>query len=759
MSARLSIICLLAATVARAAPPTLTAIAPHGLERGKRVTVVLTGANLTPETRLQLPFAAKQEAIAEAKPNPATVKLAVTVEPNVPSGIYPVRAVTQNGLSGTALMAVDVMSTTIEIEDNNAPERAQKIAIPTIVNGTCAGGDVDYFRFAAKKGQRLVIETETSLIGSAVVPQLRLTDEKLRFIAADDTQAQRGECRMILTVPADNDYILEFSDSRYRGGAPPHYRIKIGEYDVVDEIFPLGGKRGETLTFTVRGGTLAKEITFQRPLAGSGSSMLLNLDGLPLRPGMIAPEVAIGDYPEKIWEKNGDDPKRLDIVAPITINGRLEAKGDVDRFQVPVTPGQKYRFSVQAYMLGSKLDGVLRIVDASGKQIALVDDVAVPAIAPGQQAFNNPDPSVDVTIPEGVSLLVAELRDQRKRGGINFTYRFTVEPLVPDFLLQLAGAEINVPRGGSTILNVGVVRRGFTGPIQLKSPDLPAGYTFQGGLVPANGVSGIATIASAPDVKPEPVSFTIEGAAENVKRKATHVLALSKDPSAPVIVRSIEKIAAAPTNASAFVVQGPAALEVVKGFPVAVPVTVTRGTGSAKAIFEVTGGIPAVPNVLTFAPGTIAADANSGTFMLTVPVAGAEGASSFVVQAKTKVNNVDVTVTSSAFTITVVRPFTVEGPATVALMPGQTVPLKFKVARKGPFKEAINVAVAGLPVGVTLAAPLAPIPADKSELLVNLKVDAKVAVPTAVLTLNATATVNGMPFAHPPLTINATVKK
>ena len=41
----------------------------------------------------------------------------------------------------------------------------------------------------------------------------------------------------------------------------------------------------------------------------------------------------------------------------------------------------------------------------------------------------------------------------------------------------------------------------------------------------------------------------------------------------------------------------------------------------------------------------------------------------------------------------------------------------------------------------------------------NLKADPKLTVTTATLTLNATATVNGTPFAHPTLTVNGVVKK
>ena len=126
-----------------------------------------------------------------------------------------------------------------------------------------------------------------------------------------------------------------------------------------------------------------------------------------------------------------------------------------------------------------------------------------------------------------------------------------------------------------------------------------------------------------------------------------------------------------------------------------------------------TGGIASIPTEFTFTPGNIAAGASSGPFNLTIPVAGPEGPFSFVAQAKTKVNNVEATEISQAFTVNVVRPFVIDGPATVTLIPGQAVPLRgfYRVARARPFKEAVTVAaLAGLPAGVTLATPLALLP-------------------------------------------------
>src|SRR6185295_3060771 len=97
-------------------------------------------------------------------------------------------------------------------------------------------------------------------LGSAVLPQLRVTDAKKRLIARDDTQSLAGDVSVRFVAPADGDYVIELSDSRYRGGNPPFYRLRISEREVFDEVFPLGGRRGEQATFALRGGSLAKPI-------------------------------------------------------------------------------------------------------------------------------------------------------------------------------------------------------------------------------------------------------------------------------------------------------------------------------------------------------------------------------------------------------------------------------------------------------------------------------------------------------------------
>ena len=87
------------------------------------------------------------------------------------------------------------------------------------------------------------------------------------------------------------------------------------------------------------------------------------------------------------------DPKaaRGQVVAPpVTINGRLEPRDEIHRFQFPVKEGQRWRFAVQAEALGSYLDGVLKITDQDGKQLATADDSDLPPTAPASRLPNPP---------------------------------------------------------------------------------------------------------------------------------------------------------------------------------------------------------------------------------------------------------------------------------------------------------------------------------------------------------------------------------
>lgn len=68
---------------------------------------------------------------------------------------------------------------------------------------------------------------------------------------------------------------------------------------------------------------------------------------------------------------------------PVTFNGRLNKSGDVDSFAVQLEAGQTLRASLDAYVLGSPVDAVLRLVDTRGLELAINHDNG-----------RNPDPAL-----------------------------------------------------------------------------------------------------------------------------------------------------------------------------------------------------------------------------------------------------------------------------------------------------------------------------------------------------------------------------
>ncbi|MBM3846936.1 MAG: hypothetical protein FJ405_11715 [Verrucomicrobia bacterium] len=73
--------------------------------------------------------------------------------------------------------------------------------------------------------------------------------------------------------------------------------------------------------------------------------------------------------PNDDWRELGDA-----ITNSITISGRLDKAGDVDSFRVRVRAGQTLVSRLEAYVFGSPVDAVIRILDSRGVQLGLNHD-------------------------------------------------------------------------------------------------------------------------------------------------------------------------------------------------------------------------------------------------------------------------------------------------------------------------------------------------------------------------------------------------
>ncbi len=752
------------------APPQINGIAPYGVQRGVTTEVTINGANLAGNPRLVAPFGFRLDPAAKpgAKEDAGNWKLKLIVAADVPIGAYPIRVQTDNGVSNPFLLMVGQLPQIAEKEDNSAFEAAQALPEPPlVVEGQVAANDVDYFRFHGRKGQTIVIDAQCSRIGSGIDPTIRLTTastNRTYVASADDSPGLLTDARLTAVLPDDTDYVVELSDSRYQGGARPIYRLVIGAVPMAEEMYPLGGRAGETVGLELRGGTLSgvkiAAATLNRPfgidlvfpritnaMLGATTGLSPVFDVESLAPLVVSP------YPE-LREPAEPTAPVVRALPPVVLNGRIDPPGDEDRFVVATTPGQRLRVKVQAYELGSALDAVIRVLGNGGSVIANADDTNIPQPPKNNQQTPPiviPDPSLEMTVPGGTNEVTLVIRDLENRGGLGFPYRVVVEPIVADFELLANETQVNVPRGGTVTVGVTIRRRGFSGPITVTVADPPAGLSVRPGSIGAEQTAGVLSLSAAADASfsPAPIRLVARGQGSNgpIERLAFKPLVFAQQANLPTCSMTQYGLVTAPSLATPVTLDAPSQpIEVPHGFSVTIPVKVVRSKGSDAAL-AVTP--LALPNGVTIPAITIADKAVEAKVTVNAPVAAALGTVSIGLQAKGKFAGVDQTIAQPAVTLAVVQPASVELAApSLDVKAGTTTELKGKIVRKGSFNTPVTVKINGLPAGLK-SDPIT-VAAGASAFVVKVTADATAAATSAGTQVALAFQVDKKDYSVPP---------
>ena len=753
-----------------AAPPQIGNIAPLGVRRGVANEVTFSGSNLSGNPRLIAPFDFQVEPLpAPAKSDAANWKMKLTARADVAVGVYPIRIQTDDGISNPFLLAVGQLPQVAEKEDNSSFETAQAIPDPPLViEGQVAGNDVDFFRFHGKKGELIVVDAQCARIGSGIDPTIRLTSGAANgaYIAsADDSPGLLTDARLTATLPADGDYVVELSDSRYQGSNRPVYRLVIGAVPMAEEIYPMGGRAGETVGLELRGGTLGglkiaaatlnPPIGTDRVAARISSAMLgtgMSFAGAPAIDVESLAPLAVSNYPE-VREAADPAAPATRAVAPVVLNGRIDPPGDDDPFVLAVTPGQRLRIKVHASEIGSALDGVLRVLGNGGSVLANADDTSIPLPPKGAQpqSLALPDPSLDLTIPGGTNEITLVMRDLEGRGGIGFPYRIVVEPLFPDFQFSANELQVSVPRGGTAAVGVTVQRKGHGGAITVTVADPPVGMTVRPGTIAAGQTTGVLSLAAAADAKfpAAPIKLVARAQGVNGPMERLAFKPVVHAQQAPLPTCSITEygLVAAPALALPVTLDTPVApIEVAHGLSASIPVKVTRTKGSDAAL--AIAPLPLPPG-LTIANATIADKALDGKVTVNVAVAAPLGTMTIGLEAKGKIAGVERIFALPAVTLAVVPPATVELAApTLELKPGATVELKGKIVRKGSFDGPVTIKINGLPAG--LKADPVTLAGATSSFVLKIVADAKAAPASAGTQVAIAYQIDKKDYSVPP---------
>ena len=506
------------------AQPLITDLQPRGVQKGRPFTLTLSGRNLAEGAQIRSTLPATFTQLTPEKTGPMAQGRYATflVEPagDLPVGVYPIRVETPDGISNIQLFAVGAFPEYAEDESrpgalpnsNDSIETAQPLpSAPLTLNGTLQGPERDVFRISAKSGEKRVFEVEARRCGSAIDPVLEILDASGKTLARGDDAPLLGvDTRVEVTFPRDGYYYVVLHDARYSTQTANFYRLKIGSYTYPQEVFPLGGRRGELVEVSLGPQKIPVDL---RKVDSNARQVFVNLPDSPALPLPFA----VGDDPEVTG------PLADTIALPVTINGRLSKPGEVNRYKLRVPPGEPLALRIQARELGtSKLMAVITVFDEKGNKLGRSgDEPLAEDLYNVNQSRTAGDPMLRLKVPPDAHNVIVTVEDLALRGGANYAYRLNIESMAQDFRVLLNSPFVNVPAGGSITVPVTIQRQGFDGEVQLRVSGAPKGLRVEGGFVVAGGPVketsqnrnsiGVLFLTAEPGANLAPVELKVEG--------------------------------------------------------------------------------------------------------------------------------------------------------------------------------------------------------------------------------------------------------
>ncbi|TWU06911.1 putative subtilase-type serine protease precursor [Symmachiella macrocystis] len=491
----LTVYCLLP-TLLQANPPSVSYIFPAGGQRGTSVAFHVGGHYLhevCPFEMLGLgvkatpllhraPHTAWFEGPLVPKPYssnsedyPKDQAGAVSIAPDAPLGVRRYRVWTSQGVIPTMKYVIGDFPEIVEQEIDGQP-LPTPVELPVTINGRIfPREDVDTWTFAGKAGHGYTCEVMAARIGSPLDSRLEIIGLAGRPIA-ENVDGKGTDSFVQFIAPSDGEYQVKIHDINFAGLQHFVYRLTINDGPVINDVFPLGGRRGESLSVELNGMNIAAPMaTLQMPTTTDSTyTHQFASDGKTTNPITFE----LSDLPEFFEQPNesATEPPAL----PAVFNGRIQTAGEMDRWTFRAGPGQEFLFDVRASRLGSRLDSVLTLEASNGTVLAENDNLAT----------DQTDSQLRHTFPaEGIYTAVIRERTPR-RGGAGFAYRLHVaQPMetAPDFQLQLAADALTLKRGSELKFKVSTTRSGgCDGPIELSFADLPAGVTVSETTIAAN---------------------------------------------------------------------------------------------------------------------------------------------------------------------------------------------------------------------------------------------------------------------------------
>lgn len=511
---------------------------PPGIRLGTTNEVTISGSDLDGPASLLFSDA---RILATNKPGTATV-FTVIVPPEVPPGFVDVRFLGRFGASNPRALAIGDQPELVSPPANTSAANAVELPLDSVVNGRTTANTANWFRFAAKAGQRLVIRTQARELDSRLEPMLVV-------LTADGRELDRSRRGFLdFVAPAEGRFLLQLHDQTFRGGDDYAYRLTVTAGAQLDFALPNVLRAGETNFVTL----------FGRNLPSDERSAFTGADGHRLEQlsvEVIAPRVGSG-VPVELLRKpaaallageafawrldstnGGSNPLLftlttnavfaattngiVKITPPCEFSGPFPKRGELNGVTFEAKKGEVFWLELWGERLGQVCDpfALLQRVTKNDKGEAQYGDLQEFNDSDsnvGGREFNTTtrDPAGRLEVKEDGTYRVL-VRDMFNAGPTSprHPYRLSLRREAPDFRLvalsqpppmtkpddrQTHVVSTFLRQGETLSVKVLALRRdGFNGDIEITATNLPAGVSATPGRIFAGQGAGQLLLTAA----------------------------------------------------------------------------------------------------------------------------------------------------------------------------------------------------------------------------------------------------------------------
>lgn len=231
---------------------------------------------------------------------------------------------------------VSDFASVMEAEPNQNPKEATQSDsfLPLAFNGVIEkDGDIDYFRFNAKKNDRFYIKAHARTISSPLDPLINLYHGDGKHIRGNDDADGSPDSLITQTFPKDGEYILRITDHLGRGSPSHVYRIEtqrlVSEFHVSIPRFGNRDSQSRQMLPIAQGNRVATGLNVTRKNFNGGFEILAK--NLPQGVSMIAPRVP-GNFNSipLVFEATKDAPLSASLVDLTLLHKDVEKNLEVE---------------------------------------------------------------------------------------------------------------------------------------------------------------------------------------------------------------------------------------------------------------------------------------------------------------------------------------------------------------------------------------------------------------------------------------------